>query len=222
LWSRSRAVSNAKKALVRIWKAKLTSLARPRLCSRLSPMHVAGGNVEGWLAWEHIRSALQGFTFSRSPASLPAPLSVPSHRKKRETAVGKRRRHATCNLRFPAYDRQQQKCQIGVHLSLAFHGAGAFMQLELPSPNHTLGQPLPCAGGLALPQPSVPLDVHLWPPAKVQKDPDPLRKRLLQTSQGKLSVSSASRVHPFSCVLCATVHDNRLLPNSQTGSRLHA
>jgi hypothetical protein len=78
---------------------------------------------EKWLTWEHDRSALQAVTFSRSPASRPAPTALRAFpQKERETAVGKRRRHATCNLRFPAYDRQQQKCQIGVHLHWRFMG----------------------------------------------------------------------------------------------------
>jgi hypothetical protein len=142
---------------------------QPCLSSRLSPcMHVAGSNVQEWLAWEHDRSALD--TWEQKPiASLAACTALRSFpQKERETAVGKRRRHATCNLRFPAYDRQQQKCQIGVHPSLAFHGAGAFMQLKLPKPQShgRVGRPAP---PLVLPYLSLLCPCPPWSPTKVKR-----------------------------------------------------
>jgi hypothetical protein len=78
LWSRSRAVSNAK-PLVRIRKPKLTSLACPlgfrHAC--MSPEVTFKSGSLGNTTEVHLILGSK----SRSPASRPAPLSVPSHRK---------------------------------------------------------------------------------------------------------------------------------------------
>lgn len=174
-------------------------------------------------AWLRLLSEFSpGESASRQPALRHGPLSAPSQLHNTQhhgwqpsaSAANSSPQTQTCNLTL-AYDRQQRKCQIGVHPQLwRFMGPAPFMQLQPFSPNlqshHDPAPPCSCPASASSLRP--PFPIRHWLQQKHKRLSISFRESL--SGLAELDLQAVPLDTHFVCI-----ESTPLLPNPGAGRR---